>query len=160
MVYAAALNGAAGAEIWRSNTGNEGDWQQVVTDGFGGGPAYFIITSLTTFKGQLYATVEATLGTGAQVWRSANGTDWSQVSEDGFGDIDNYQTGASVVFRGQLYVTTRNDVTGAQLWRTTNGTTWNQVVRDGLGMSTISRSSRWLSTMARSMPLRMILFRC
>ncbi len=133
MIYAAALNGAAGAEIWRSDTGNVGDWQPVVTDGFGGGPAYFIITSMTTFKGQLYASVEATLGTGAQVWRSANGTDWTQVSQDGFGDIDNYQTGASVVFRGQLYVTTRNDVTGAQLWRTTNGTTWNQVVGDGFG---------------------------
>jgi hypothetical protein len=105
----------------------------VVADGFGGGPAYYIITSLTTFKGQLYATVEATPGTGAQVWRSANGTDWTQVSEDGFGDIDNYQTGASVVFRGQLYVTTRNDVTGAQLWRTVNGTTWEQVVDDGFG---------------------------
>ena len=133
MIYAAALNGAAGAEIWRSNTGSDGDWQQVVSDGFGGGPAYFIITSLTTFQGQLYAMVEATAGTGAQVWRSANGTDWAQVSEDGFGDIDNFQTGASVVFLGRLYVTTRNDATGAQLWRTVNGTTWEQVVGDGFG---------------------------
>jgi hypothetical protein len=133
MIYAAALNGSAGAEIWRSSTGGNGDWQQVVADGFGGGPAYFIITSLTTFNDQLYATVEATLGNGAQVWRSANGTSWTQVSEDGFGDIDNYQTGASAVFRGQLYVTTRNDVTGAQLWRTINGTTWQQVVGDGFG---------------------------
>jgi hypothetical protein len=133
MIYAAALNGAAGAEIWRSNTGESGNWQQVVTDGFGGGPAYFIITSLTTFNGQLYATVEATTGTGAQVWRSGNGTDWTLVSEDGFGDINNYQTGASVVYRGDLYVTTRNDVTGAQLWRTKNGVTWQQVVGDGFG---------------------------
>jgi hypothetical protein len=133
MIYAAALNGAAGAEIWRSNTGKAGGWQQVVTDGFGGGPAYFIITSLTTFNGQLYAMVEATPGTGAQVWSSTNGQDWTQVSEDGFGDIDNYQTGASVVFRGHLYATTRNDVTGAQLWRTMNGTQWKQVVGDGFG---------------------------
>ena len=136
MIYAAALNDTTGTEIWRSATGDTGDWQQVVTDGFGGGPAYHIITSLIAYKGQLYAAVEASPGTGAQIWRSANGTVWTQVSEDGFGDIENYQTGASAVFRGQLYVTTRNDVTGGQLWRTTNGTTWNQVVGDGFGHST------------------------
>jgi hypothetical protein len=133
MIYAAALNGAEGAEIWRSTTGNEGDWHQVVAEGFGGGPAYFIITSLTMFKGQLYATVEATPGTGAQVWRTSNGVDWTLVSEDGFGDVNNYQTGASVVFGGRLYVTTRNDATGAQLWRTMDGVTWEQVVGDGFG---------------------------
>ncbi|HSL42381.1 MAG TPA: hypothetical protein VK897_03045 [Anaerolineales bacterium] len=133
MIYAAALNRATGAEIWHSNTGKFGDWQQVVTSGFGADPAYFVITSLTVFKGQLYATIEATPGNGAQVWRSANGTDWTQVSEDGFGDIDNYQTGGAAVFRGQLYVTTLNDVTGGQLWRSTNGTQWHQVVGDGFG---------------------------
>jgi hypothetical protein len=133
MLYAAALNGIDGAEIWRSSTGNSGSWQRVTSEGFGGGSAYFIITSLTTFKGQLYASVEATLGNGAQVWRSSNGTDWTLVSEDGFGDLDNFQTGSSVVYRGQLYVTTRNDVTGAQLWRSSNGTTWVQVVGDGFG---------------------------
>jgi hypothetical protein len=132
-IYAAALNDAAGAEIWRSDTGSEGDWQAVVTDGFGGGPAYHVITSLAVFKGKLYAALEAMPGTGAQVWRSANGTDWTQVSEDGFGDVNNYQTGASAVYRGYLYVATLNDVTGAQLWRTPDGTSWEQVVGDGFG---------------------------
>ncbi|HEX5840756.1 MAG TPA: hypothetical protein VFY26_23160 [Anaerolineales bacterium] len=133
MLYAAALNDAAGAEIWRSATGSEGDWQPVVTGGFGGGPAYHVITSLTVFQGQLYAALEASPGTGAQVWRSANGTDWTQVGEDGFGDVDNYQTGGSAEFRGHLYVATLNDVTGAQLWRTPDGTRWEQVVGDGFG---------------------------
>jgi hypothetical protein len=133
MMYAAAINNAAGAEIWRSGTGSEGDWQPVVTDGFGGGPAYRVITSLTVFRGELYAALEASPGTGAQVWRSANGTDWTQVSEDGFGDADNYQTGGAAVFQGYLYVGTLNDVTGAQLWRTPDGTSWEQVVGDGFG---------------------------
>ncbi|HXQ38088.1 MAG TPA: hypothetical protein VN843_29055, partial [Anaerolineales bacterium] len=86
MLYAAALNGIDGTEIWRSSTGNSGSWQRVASQGFGGGSAYFIITSLTTFKGQLYAGVEATAGTGAQVWRSSNGTNWTLVSDNGFGD--------------------------------------------------------------------------
>jgi hypothetical protein len=133
MFYAAALNGIDGAEIWRSSTGNAGSWQRVATQGFGGGSSYFIITSLTSFKGQLYAAVEATAGTGAQVWRSSNGTDWTLVSDNGFGDTDNFQTGGSVDFRSQLYVTTRNDVTGAQLWRSSNGQDWVQVVDDGFG---------------------------
>ena len=133
MIYAAALNDAAGAELWRSDTGSEGSWQPVVTDGFGGGPAYHVITSLTVFRGELYAALEAMPGIGAQVLRSANGTDWTQVSEDGFGDVNNYQTGASAEYRGFLYVATLNDVTGAQLWRTPDGTTWEQVVSDGFG---------------------------
>jgi hypothetical protein len=133
MLYAAALNRIDGTELWRSSTGNNGSWQRVVSQGLGGGSAYWIITSLTTFKGQLYATVEATLGTGAQVWRSSNGTAWTLVSDNGFGDTNNWQTGSSVVNRGQLYVTTRNDVTGAQLWRSSNGVTWVQVVGDGFG---------------------------
>jgi hypothetical protein len=133
MIYAATLNREQGAELWRSSTGDPGSWQQVSSEGFGGGPAYFIITSLTSFKGQLYASVEATAGTGAQVWRSANGTDWTLVVESGFGDANNYQTGSSVVYRGQLYMTTRNDVTGAQLWRSRNGVTWEQVVGNGFG---------------------------
>jgi hypothetical protein len=133
MLYGAALNQIDGAEIWRSSTGISSSWQRVASQGFGGGSAYFIITSLTTFKGQLYAGVEATAGTGAQVWRSSNGTNWTLVSANGFGDPDNFQTGSSVVYRGQLYVTTRNDVTGTQLWRSSNGTTWVQMVGDGFG---------------------------
>jgi len=133
MLYAATLNPSDGAEIWRSSTGNSGSWQRVTSQGLGGGSAYFIVTSLTTFKGQLYAGVEATAGTGAQVWRSSNGTTWTLVSDNGFGDTNNYQTGSSVVYRGQLYMTTRNDVTGSQLWRSSNGINWVQVVGDGFG---------------------------
>jgi len=133
MLYAAALNRIDGAELWRSSTGNNGSWKRVATQGFGGGSAYFIITSLTTFKGQLYASVEATLGTGAQVWRSANGMNWTLVSGNGFGDANNYQTGSSVVYRSQLYMTTRNDVTGAQLWHSNDGVNWVQVMGNGFG---------------------------
>ena len=133
MLYAAALNRIDGAELWRSNTGANGSWQPVTTQGFGSGSAYFIITSLTTFKGQLYASVEATSGTGAQVWRTSNGTNWTLVSNNGFGDSNNYQTGSAAVYNGQLYMTTRNDVTGTQLWRSSNGTTWLQVVGNGFG---------------------------
>jgi hypothetical protein len=132
-IYAASLNREQGADLWRSSTGDPGSWQRVASEGFGGGSAYFIITSLTSFKGQLYATVEATAGTGAQVWRSSNGTDWTLVVANGFGDANNFQTGSSVVYRGQLYVTTRNDLTGAQLWRSSDGVTWEQVVGDGFG---------------------------
>jgi hypothetical protein len=133
ILYAATLNRTDGIEIWRSKTGNDSSWEQVASQGLGGGAPYFIVTTLMEFKGQLYAGVEAMLGTGAQVWRSSNGVDWTLVSDNGFGDSDNYQTGGSAVHRGQLYMTTRNDVTGAQLWRSKNGVTWVQVVGDGFG---------------------------
>jgi hypothetical protein len=133
VLYAAVLNHIDGAELWRSSTGDDGSWERVAAQGFDSGSAYFIITSLTTFNGQLYASVEATQGNGAQVWRSSDGTNWTLASGNGFGDPDNYQTGSSVVYRGQLYVTTRNYGTPAQLWRSSNGTTWVQVVDDGFG---------------------------
>jgi hypothetical protein len=132
MLYAATVNQKEGAELWRSSTGNEGSWERVSAQSFGGGSSYYVITSLTSFKGQLYASVEGTPGAGTQV-RSSNGTAWTLVTENGFGDTNNDQTGGSVVYRGQLYVTTRNAVTGAQLWRSSNGITWNQVVGDGFG---------------------------
>jgi hypothetical protein len=134
ILYAATINNE-GAELWRSKTGDDGSWNLVSSQGFGSGSAYFIITSLTEFKGKLYASVEATSGAGAQVWRSSNGTDWTLVSDNGFGDPNNYQTGASTVYGGKLYVTTRNDVTGAQLWGSSNGTSWIQMVDDGFGDS-------------------------
>jgi hypothetical protein len=133
-IYAGTIfnsNGTNGLEIWRSATGNPGDWQKVVTGGKGNTYNY-IVTSFTEFGDYFYAAIE-NMHDGAEIWRTDNGTTWSTVSSGGFGDADNTQTGGMTIYNGYLYVGTRNVVTGAQLYRTANGTTWDPVIDDGFG---------------------------
>jgi hypothetical protein len=132
-LYAATYNATDGLEIWRSDTGDSGDWESVITSGFGGGADYRVSTGLTVFNGYLYAAVEASSASAAQMWRTNDGITWTPVNTDGFGDSDNDQTGGFAIFGGYLYVGTRNDATGAQLYRSLNGTTWEQVIGNGFG---------------------------
>ena len=45
-----------GAEIWRSDSGDSGDWQRVVQNGFGDASTRGV-TALEAFDGQLYAGI-------------------------------------------------------------------------------------------------------
>lgn len=133
-IYAGTIfesNGVSGFEIWRSATGNPGEWQSVVTGGKGNTYNY-IATSFTEFGDYFYAAIE-NMHDGAEIWRTDNGVNWTTVSSGGFGDADNTQTGGMTIYDGYLYVGTRNDITGAQLFRSTNGTTWVPVVENGFG---------------------------
>ena len=124
-------NGTNGLEIWRSATGDPGDWEKVVSGGKGNTYNY-IATSFTEFGSYLYVAVE-NMHDGAEIWRTNNGTDWTTVSSGGFGDAHNTQTGGMTIYEGFLYVGTRNTVTGAQLFRTANGETWVPVMVNGFG---------------------------
>ena len=55
--------------------------------------------------------------TGAEVWRSSDGTTWTQVNTDGFGDSNNGGAYSMAVLGSYLYVGTRNTSTGAEVWR-------------------------------------------
>lgn len=61
-----------GAEVWRSNTGNPGDWSRVATNGFNGDTNNGTVLSSETFNGYLYAGT-ANFTTGGEVWRSSSG---------------------------------------------------------------------------------------
>jgi len=135
-IYAGTIfdsNGTNGLEIWRSATGNPGDWQKVVTGGKGN-PNNYLATDFTEFGDYFYAAVE-NMQDGLEIWRTDDGSDstWTTVSSGGFGDADNTQSGGMTIYKGYLYVGTRNDVTGAQLYRSANGTLWDQVIDDGFG---------------------------
>jgi hypothetical protein len=133
-IYAGTIfdsNGINGLEIWRSATGNPGDWHNVVTGGKGNTNNY-LATSFTEFGGYLYAAIE-NVHDGAEIWRTDDGSNWTTVSSGGFANADNTQTGGMTIYEGYLYVGTRNDVTGAQLFRSLNGTTWEPVIEDGFG---------------------------
>jgi hypothetical protein len=122
-----------GAEIWRSSTGNDGSWQQVVSNGFNADAANISVPAMEVFGSYLYAGSWNT-DTGAEIWRSDDGSTWDQVNLDGFGEgYDNGFVGSMAVFQSALYAATSNCNTGGQVWRTSNGTDWTKVVDAGFG---------------------------
>jgi hypothetical protein len=132
LLYAGVSN-VGGAGIWRSVSGNPGDWTQVAPDE-PGTEGVRQVTGFAVYRGALYAALETDGSEGtAQVWRSSNGSAWDTVVTDGFGDTNSYSTGGFAQYGGYLYLGTQNDVSGAQLWRSADGTTWTKAVGDGFG---------------------------
>jgi hypothetical protein len=133
-----------GAEIWRSSTGDPGDWTRVVANGFNGDANNAVAPSFESFNGHLYAgTLNTT--TGGQVWRTTNGTTWAQVNANGFGTANNRAVSALAAFKGYLYAGTVGGaagVTGAEVWRcqVCDGSDWTKVVNNGFGDSATYRA--------------------
>jgi PKD repeat protein len=135
-----------GAEIWRSATGNSGDWTRVISNGFGT-PDTQVIPGLTAFNGYLYAGTNNYHWTslpnhyvGGAVWRTSDGNVWTQISANGFGDPKNYEVSAIEAFNGYLYASTRMSNSagvGNEIWRCQlcDGSDWSKVVDNGLGDS-------------------------
>jgi photosystem II stability/assembly factor-like uncharacterized protein len=132
-LYAATSNwGDAGCRIWRSTGGS--NWAPASE--YGMGAAYATtnpaILDLTTFKGQLYASV----GWGAnegQVWRSSNGTTWEKVSSTEWGGATNQAVTVLAVFDNELYAF--SEAAGLQVWHSSTGDsgTWLQEAQGGFG---------------------------
>ena len=133
LCHAAVENEITDAQIWRSLTGESGTWTQVNVSGFGS-PTNIQVGKLVVFNGNLYVGTR-NLSTGAQLWRSENGTDWHSVMTNGFGDINNQKVETLFVFEGALYAFLDNAVTGMEVWQSHDGTTWHQVNTDGFGDS-------------------------
>ena len=126
-----------GAEMWRSTTGNAGDWTRVITNGFADNNNAGMPSS-ETFGDYLYVGT-ANDATGGEVWRchACDGSDWAQVNTDGFGTSNYRNISALAAFKGRLYAATmgRPGLTGASIWRcqTCAGGDWTKVVDNGLG---------------------------
>ncbi len=118
------------AQVWRSTGGN---WETVVSNGFGSANT-MSTGGMAVFSGYLYVGAGNT-SSGAQLWRSNDGTTWNQVITPAFGDANNQKIDSVYVFQNQLYVSTKNASTGIEIWRWTNSTQWEQVNQDGFGDS-------------------------
>jgi len=122
----------AGAEVWRSATGDLGSWSQVNTDGFGVvGSA--TIRVMKVYKGYLYVGVNNTVS-GSKIHRTSDGTTWETINDNGFGDGGNIEVIMLEEFNGNLYAGTINGA-GTELWRSPTGDagTWSPVVTGGFG---------------------------
>jgi hypothetical protein len=136
-----------GAEIWRSSTGNAGDWSQVAANGFGD-PTNQGIPTMEEFNGALYVGTYSSGSsgpTGAEIWRSYDGIAWSPVITDGFGYEGTYSISTLENFDGYLYAgigrwdSSTKTYPGGQVWRCAQSsdcdesTDWNVVVSNGFG---------------------------
>ena len=148
-IYAStwAYGGTHGTEIWRSDTGNAGDWTKVVNNGLGDATNDAVI-SMEAFNGYLYVgthnwnnTTQST--TGSKIWRTEDGVTWTEVIADGFGNLNSYYISLAA-FGNSLYyagVGTWLDSTptGGQVWRCTaasgcdSASDWTEVIADGFG---------------------------
>ncbi len=133
-----------GLEMWRSGTGDAGDWTRVVENGFDGDVNNATALSLEVFNSYLYAGTWNTT-TGGEVWRSSNGAAWAQVNVDGFGTTNNRGVSALANFKGYLYAATRGtpDVIGDEVWRCQlcDSTDWTKVVDNGFGNAETNSSA-------------------
>lgn len=125
-----------GAEIWRSRTGDEGDWERVVANGFGDAQSIAVV-SFATFSDRLYAgTWNGT--SGGRVWRTDDGETWTPVSAPGLGDSRSFVVSALAAHRGFLYASVGHwstawdfdSMDGIQIWRcqACDGSDWDKVV--------------------------------
>jgi streptogramin lyase len=132
MLYAGTWNwsGTKGGEIWRTASGNSGDWTRVVSNGFGNSENEAVLF-LVTYKDMLYAST-VNFVTGGEVWRSGNGKSWNKVSSSGFGDQYNGRI-FLVPDTSTMYAGTWNykdsDNPGGELWRCSkcDGSDWVEV---------------------------------
>ncbi len=93
--------------------------------------------SSCVFKGYLYVGTYnngyfGRTTTGAQIWRTNDGTNWQQVVGNGFGSTSRSSISQMVVFGGYLYATTAIPFGSNYIYRTKDGTTW-ELAFQGMG---------------------------
>lgn len=112
----AATQGVESA-LWRTKSGDYGDWEKVFAIGELGASIRWI----EPHNGRIYAAVAydsfgATPPPG-QIWVSDDGIDFEPFMTDGFGNPNNRGVQALISWNGWLYAGTMNDTTGFEIWK-------------------------------------------
>jgi hypothetical protein len=112
----AATQGLESA-LWRSRTGDYGDWERVFSTGEGGASVRWMAEHNGRFYLALaYDTYEAAPPPG-EIWVSDDGLCFEPLVEDGFGNPNNRGMEFVISFNGWLYAGTKNDVEGYEIWK-------------------------------------------
>ncbi len=134
------------ATIWRSDTGDSGDWEKVFSKATPGYHHAVAVLDMAVFHNLLWA---ATFNRedGAEIWFSGDGLGWTQANTDGFGDAGNTGVLSLAVFNEALYAGTQNYdydtgyTYGGEIWRLEENSvtgaptvmSWSQVMEGGFG---------------------------
>ncbi len=156
--YLYAATHGVGASIWRSKTGDAGDWEQVHSTG-PDNPAS--IRAMAVHDGKLYLgfsydIADADIQPG-EIWYSNDGINFEPYMQDGFGNANNRGVETLISFNGWLYAGTRNDPEGYEIWKLdgSNGGAAINVVDHGgpdprnetAGTATIFRNKLYIGSM-------------
>ncbi|MEW6408046.1 MAG: SdrD B-like domain-containing protein [Patescibacteria group bacterium] len=132
-------SGGSTPHILRQKTGEKLDFASDVEDVFTFPSPNCEVSVLKVYRGYLYAGTWAS-ATGAEIWRSSNGTSWTKIVDTGFTDPNNTKIVSLEIYNNYLYAGTRNQATGGEVWRCSAGgcsseLSWSQVNSDGFGDS-------------------------
>lgn len=132
-LYALTSNDTDGSEIWKTGSGDLGDWTLVADQGFGNG-VIAQDTVMEPFKGALYVGVgrPGPNGVVAELWMSDDGATFTPVFEDGLGNPNNTHVSSLAEFQGWFYIGFRNVTEGAEVWKTQDGVDWFPVLSGGI----------------------------
>ncbi len=142
MLYITEMSFVGGFEIWRSPSGDKGDWTQVAEEGLGCRECA-IVHGITVFNDKLFVVSGGWLVNWftfpIRLWYSQDGENWIPVTTNGF---DNTATSPSnlVVYQDYLYLgmaslgvmTEDGGMEGARIWRSQDGISWEPVSMDGI----------------------------
>jgi hypothetical protein len=122
-LYAGTYN-PKGPQVWRSQTGDPGSWEKVMTSSTNNDS-----TGLIVFKDQLYAMF-GTVGmtTPLTVWHTADGVSWEQVD---FSENTCSFPGGFSVYKDALYIGIINCSSGSEMWWTEDGKDWKVTGQNG-----------------------------
>jgi hypothetical protein len=103
--------------LWRTKTGNPGDWELAFTyDELGGS-----IRWIEELNGRMYLAVAydsfGDVPPPGEIWVSDDGLNFWPIMQDGFGDPNNRGVQALIAWQGWIYAGTKNDVDGFDVWK-------------------------------------------
>ncbi|MCC6795430.1 MAG: hypothetical protein IT366_09950 [Candidatus Hydrogenedentes bacterium] len=103
--------------LWRSKTGDPGDWQQVFSTGENGASIrYFAEHNGKMYLAYAYDTYEANPPPG-EIWVSDDGLNFEPLMQDGFGNPHNRGIEFLISYNNWLYAGTKNDKDGYEIWK-------------------------------------------
>lgn len=115
--YLYAASQGLGSTLWRSRTGDAGDWEQVFSTGMN----HASIRGMAEHKGRLYIGYAFDIINRnippAEIWVSDDGIHFEPVLQDGFGNENNRGVEFLISYNGWLYAGTKNDPEGYEVWK-------------------------------------------
>ena len=115
--YLYAASQGAGSALWRSKTGDAGDWEMV----FSTGPNHASLRGMTEHNGKLYIGFAFDIINQnippAEIWLSDDGANFEPIMQDGFGNPNNRGVEFLISYKDWLYAGTKNDPEGFEVWK-------------------------------------------
>lgn len=123
MLYAGTIDMTNGTKIWRSDSGDEGDWEEVTPVNLAMS-AQFNSADFEVYHDMLFMTTQVMTVTGeAQIWSTEDGVTWQAGPMEIFTCEPACAAMGLAVFSDTLFMGV-TDLPGGELWSTTNGITW------------------------------------